>query len=122
MIQPVVYTWANKILLKGGDDAARAITLYAMNGASSVLFAFWGIVLYPATDAPTRYHKGTIAMFVIVFLLAGWFVAVWALEKHVDKVVGEELVVRDQDKVTHEEEAPYNEKEVDAVPAVTISS
>lgn len=37
MIQPVVFTWANKILLRTGDEAARAVTLYAMNGASSVL-------------------------------------------------------------------------------------
>lgn len=70
-IQPVVFTWANKILSRDGDDAARAITLYSMNGelsakhnlllvpsntisgASSVLFSFWGIVLYPTTDAAT---------------------------------------------------------------------
>ncbi len=38
MIQPVCFTWANKILIKTGDDAARAITLYSMNGASSALF------------------------------------------------------------------------------------
>ena len=37
MIQPVCFTWANKILLRTGDEAARAVTLYAMNGASSVL-------------------------------------------------------------------------------------
>lgn len=70
MIQPVVFVWANKILSYDGDDAARAIILYSMNGklcqitlpriqlikvtgASSVLFAFWGIVLYPTTDAAT---------------------------------------------------------------------
>lgn len=37
MMQPVCFTWANKILLRTGDEAARAVTLYAMNGASSVL-------------------------------------------------------------------------------------
>lgn len=38
MIQPVCFTWANKILLRTGDEVARAVTLYAMNGASSVLY------------------------------------------------------------------------------------
>jgi hypothetical protein len=68
LIQPVVFTAANWILSRSGDDAARAVILYAMNGenvgscffcvfanntsgASSVLFSFWGIALYPATDA-----------------------------------------------------------------------
>ncbi len=32
MIQPVVFTWATKVLARSGDDAARAVTLYAMNG------------------------------------------------------------------------------------------
>ncbi|PGG99023.1 hypothetical protein AJ79_08722 [Helicocarpus griseus UAMH5409] len=53
LIQPVCFTWATRILSRDGDDAARAVVLYAMNGASSVLFSFWGIVLYPATDAAT---------------------------------------------------------------------
>jgi ACS family pantothenate transporter-like MFS transporter len=39
MIQPVCFTWANKTLAKTGDDAMRALTLYSMNSASSVLFA-----------------------------------------------------------------------------------
>ena len=32
MIQPVVFTWANKVLARDGDDAARAVILYSMNG------------------------------------------------------------------------------------------
>ena len=56
-----------------------------MNGASSVLFAFWGIVLYPSTDAATRYHKGTVAMFVVSAVLAGWIGLVWWLDRHVTK-------------------------------------
>ncbi|RJE23922.1 Major Facilitator Superfamily [Aspergillus sclerotialis] len=76
-IQPVCFTWASKILARNGDDAARAITLYSMNGASSVLFAFWGVVLYPATDASTGFRKGTIAMVVVAILLALWIGIVW---------------------------------------------
>ncbi|EFW98884.1 major facilitator superfamily transporter pantothenate [Grosmannia clavigera kw1407] len=33
MIQPVTFIWANIILSRAGDDAARAVTLYSMNGA-----------------------------------------------------------------------------------------
>lgn len=97
MIQPVCFTWANKILLRTGDDAARAVTLYSMNGASSVLFAFWGIILYPATDAPNRFHKGTIAMFVVAAVLAAWVGVTLLLEKHVARKAAaeEEEAVRD---------------------------
>ncbi|QKX62387.1 uncharacterized protein TRUGW13939_09546 [Talaromyces rugulosus] len=81
LIQPVVFTWANKVLARDGDDAARAITLYSMNGASSVLYAFWGIALYPATDAATGFKKGTIAMIVVAVLLALWILVVWWQDK-----------------------------------------
>jgi ACS family pantothenate transporter-like MFS transporter len=72
-------------------------------GASSVLFAFWGIILYPATDAATvsssvylpfltnvtkrltkasqGFHKGTIAMVVVAVLLALWIGVVWWQDK-----------------------------------------
>lgn len=89
MIQPVCFTWANKILLRTGDEAARAITLYAMNGAASVLFAFWGIALYPVPDAGGRFRKGTVAMLVVVGVLAAWIVLVWYLERWVERQVGE---------------------------------
>lgn len=95
MIQPVCFTWANKILLRTGDDAARAVTLYSMNGASSVLFAFWGIILYPATDAPNRFRKGTIAMFVVAAVLALWVGITILLEKHIiRKAAAQEHVAR----------------------------
>ncbi|KAI5458355.1 major facilitator superfamily domain-containing protein [Mariannaea sp. PMI_226] len=81
LIQPVVFTWANKVLVRDGDDAARAVTLYAMNGASSVLFSFWGIVLYPTTDAATGFQKGTIAMVIVAVSLAAWICIVWWQDK-----------------------------------------
>lgn len=31
IIQPVVWTWVSSILVRTGDDAARAIILYSMN-------------------------------------------------------------------------------------------
>ncbi|KAH7120648.1 major facilitator superfamily domain-containing protein [Dactylonectria macrodidyma] len=77
LIQPVVFTWANKVLARDGDDAARAVILYAMNGGSSVLFSFWGITLYPAADAATGFRKGSIAMIVVSVSLAAWICVVW---------------------------------------------
>lgn len=66
-------------------------------GASSVLFSFWGLVLYPATDAATvsanqllaRYvaemsiglSQGTIAMVVVAVILALWICVVWWQDK-----------------------------------------
>ncbi|EWZ27934.1 hypothetical protein FOZG_18350 [Fusarium oxysporum Fo47] len=81
LIQPVVFTWANKILARDGDDVARAVILCAMNGASSVLFSFWGITLYPARDAATGFQNGTIAMVVVSVFLAGWIGIVWWQDK-----------------------------------------
>jgi len=103
MIQPVCFTWANKILLKTGDDAARAVTLYAMNGMSSVLFAWWGIVLYPATDAANHFRKGTIAMFVVAGVLVVWIFLVWFIERHVERKA-ERLYEPEhvEEKVSHE--------------------
>ncbi|GAM41945.1 hypothetical protein TCE0_042f15475 [Talaromyces pinophilus] len=86
MIQPIVFVWANKILSYDGDDAARAIILYSMNGASSVLFAFWGIVLYPTTDAATGFRKGTIAMVVVTICLAMWICIVWWQDKRAHSI------------------------------------
>ncbi|KAK2802883.1 hypothetical protein FQN51_004145 [Onygenales sp. PD_10] len=98
LIQPVCFTWATKILSRDGDDAARAVTLYAMNGASSVLFSFWGIILYPATDAATGFKKGTIAMVVISALLAGWvFIVLWQ-DKRTERIYGAAVAVQDKER------------------------
>jgi len=68
MINPVLYGWASIICQRGGDDAARAVILYAMNATSTCLYTFWGIALYPASDAP-YWRKGGIAMVVVVFVM-----------------------------------------------------
>ncbi|KAK8121145.1 major facilitator superfamily domain-containing protein [Apiospora kogelbergensis] len=86
MVNPVSYGWANIILQRGGDDALRSVTLYAMNAASTCLYTFWGIVLYPASDAP-YWRNGYITMIVVVFatLVMVWVVNrldEWTLAKH----------------------------------------
>jgi len=63
MVNPLLYGWGGIIARRGGDDAARALTLYTMNTGGQLLYTWWGIVLYPATDAP-YFKKGAIALMV----------------------------------------------------------
>ncbi|KAH8898438.1 major facilitator superfamily transporter [Thozetella sp. PMI_491] len=77
IINPLLFGWANIICQRGGDDALRSVILAAMNAASQILYTFWGIVLYPASDAP-YWKKGAIAMIcVIVALLSLLWVMQW---------------------------------------------
>lgn len=77
IVNPLLFGWANVILQRGGDDALRSVVLASMNAASQILYTWWGIVLYPASDAP-YWRKGCIGMFVvIVFLLSLLGVVHW---------------------------------------------
>jgi hypothetical protein len=72
-----MYGWASTIMQRGGDDAVRAVVIGSMTTAGQVLYTFWGIVMYPATDAP-YWKKGSITMIVVVFAFVGWsFVVKW---------------------------------------------
>lgn len=77
IVNPLIFGWANIILQRGGDDAVRSVTLYAMALSSQVLYTFWGIVLYPADDAP-YWKKGSIAMIVCCFVVLGYL---WIVDK-----------------------------------------
>lgn len=81
IVNPVTYGWANIILMRSGDDAARAVILYAMNAFSTCLYTFWGIVFYPATDAP-YWRKGAIVMIVVVVVMLGLLFGVDWLDKY----------------------------------------
>jgi ACS family pantothenate transporter-like MFS transporter len=77
IVNPVMYGWASTICQRGGDDAVRGVTLYTMNTGGQVLYTWWGIVMYPATDAP-YWKKGSITMLVVVFAFIGWsFIVRW---------------------------------------------
>jgi hypothetical protein len=77
IVNPVMYGWASTICQRGGDDAVRGVILYTMNTGGQVLYTWWGIVMYPATDAP-YWKKGAITMFVVVFAFIGWaFLVRW---------------------------------------------
>lgn len=76
-VNPLMYGWANVVAARGGDDAVRAVVLAAMAAAGFVLWTFWGILFYPAGDAP-RWHTGCIVLLCIAGLLAAWlFVVRW---------------------------------------------
>jgi ACS family pantothenate transporter-like MFS transporter len=75
IVNPILYGWASVILQRGGDDASRSVILYIMSMVQSVLYTFWGIALYPATDAP-YWKKGYITMIVVVFAFFGTTAAV----------------------------------------------
>jgi ACS family pantothenate transporter-like MFS transporter len=77
IVNPLLFGWANVICQRGGDDALRSVTLYAMNASASILYTFWGIALYPATDAP-YWKKGAIAMICMSAVMAAMlFVVRW---------------------------------------------
>jgi ACS family pantothenate transporter-like MFS transporter len=75
IVNPILYGWSSVILQRGGDDASRSIILYIMSMVQSILYTFWGITLYPATDAP-YWQKGYITMIVVVFAFFGATAAV----------------------------------------------
>jgi ACS family pantothenate transporter-like MFS transporter len=77
MVNPILYGWGSTICQKTGDDAVRAITMYSMALSGQLLYTFWGIVMYPATDVP-YWKKGSITMLVVCFVFVGSaFVVQW---------------------------------------------
>ncbi|KAH8724782.1 major facilitator superfamily domain-containing protein [Phaeosphaeriaceae sp. PMI808] len=88
IVNPVVYGWASVICQRTGDDAARSVILYVMSMVQSILYTFWGIALYPATDAP-YWKKGYIAMILVVFAFFAITFAVTWLDKRSQQVNAE---------------------------------
>lgn len=89
MVNPLLFGWANVILKRSGDEAARSVVLYWMNAVQSTLYTFWGIALYPADEAP-YWRKGGVAMCVVCVVLAGMLWMVKWLDR---KSIAEQLVV-----------------------------
>ncbi|KAK0386059.1 hypothetical protein NLU13_5896 [Sarocladium strictum] len=80
-IQPLLYGWANVICIRYADDAKRGIILSSMAGVGIFLWTWWGIVLYPATDAP-YWKKGCITMIVVSVAVVAVCVVVSWLDRH----------------------------------------
>ena len=77
MGQATNFTWCN--IVCRGDDQERAVVLASMNIASNIMNSWWGIVLFPATDAP-RFRNGWISMFVV----AAFTVAIALVIRHLE--------------------------------------
>nr|XP_036579546.1 pantothenate transporter liz1 [Colletotrichum truncatum]KAF6787154.1 pantothenate transporter liz1 [Colletotrichum truncatum] len=92
MVNPLLFGWANVILKRSGDEAARSVLLYWLNAIQSTLYTFWGIALYPANEAP-YWRKGGIAMCVVVVIMA---CMLWAV-KWLDRRSIAEQLVEDED-------------------------
>jgi ACS family pantothenate transporter-like MFS transporter len=94
IVNPLLYGWASVICQRAGDDAQRSVVLYAMSLVQAVLYTFWGVVLYPATDAP-YWRNGCIAMIVVVFaFFAGTGAVVWVSLCFCLSVCGDGMVGR----------------------------
>lgn len=77
-INPLLYSWSSNIAAKTADDAARSVILASMAASDALLWTFWGIVLYPADDAP-YWRNGYIAMICVSVVLSCWlFLVRWA--------------------------------------------
>ncbi|CBY00934.1 similar to pantothenate transporter [Plenodomus lingam JN3] len=85
IVNPIIYGWASVICQRGGDDASRSVILYVMSMVQSILYTFWGIAFYPATDAP-YWKKGYITMIVVVFAFFGATAAVQWLDRRSRKL------------------------------------
>lgn len=97
IVNPIMYGWASVICQRGGDDASRSVILYIMSMVQSILYTFWGIALYPATDAP-YWQKGYITMIVVVFAFFGATAAVQWLDRRsrlLSEVSEDDLVTPD---------------------------
>lgn len=76
-INPLLYSWSSNIAALSADDAARSVILASMGASDGLLWTFWGIVLYPADDAP-YWRNGYIAMMCVCAALCGWlFLVRW---------------------------------------------
>ncbi|KAL7776530.1 hypothetical protein CFE70_006946 [Pyrenophora teres f. teres 0-1] len=89
IVNPVMYGWATVICQRGGDDAVRSIIMYTMAMFGQLLYTWWGIVLYPATDVP-YWRKGSITMVVVVFVFVGYTFLVKWLDRRTTAIAEEE--------------------------------
>ncbi|EMD64936.1 hypothetical protein COCSADRAFT_141294 [Bipolaris sorokiniana ND90Pr] len=91
VVNPIMFSWANEICSRSGDDAARSVVLYVMSMGGQLLYTWWGIVLYPATDVP-YWKKGSITMIVVCGVFIGTAFIVRWLDRNTAVVTDDETV------------------------------
>jgi ACS family pantothenate transporter-like MFS transporter len=100
IVNPIMYGWASTICQRAGDDAVRSVILYTMSMGGQLLYTWWGIVLYPATDVP-YWKKGSIAMVVVCFVFTGAAFAVrWVRPCEITVIDVPTLTVKQLDRTT----------------------
>ena len=76
-INPLLYSWSSNLAVRTADDATRSVILALMAASDGLLWTFWGIVLYPADDAP-YWRTGYIATICVCAVLCFWlFLVRW---------------------------------------------
>ncbi|KAL2113203.1 hypothetical protein VUR80DRAFT_4910 [Thermomyces stellatus] len=83
-INPLLYSWSSNIVALTADDAARSVILASMAAFDGLLWTFWGIVFYPADDAP-YWRNGYIAMICICSVLSSWLFLVRWVDRYTAK-------------------------------------
>ncbi|CAG9946145.1 unnamed protein product [Clonostachys rosea f. rosea IK726] len=68
IVNPLLFGWANIICQRDGDDARRSVILTSMNAFAQILYTWWGIVLFPANEAP-YWRNGYIGMVVVIAVM-----------------------------------------------------
>jgi MFS transporter, ACS family, pantothenate transporter len=76
IVNPLLFGWVNIIGQWEGDEALRAVVLYAMNVSQSVLLTFWGVAFFPAGDAP-RWTRGYAVMVGVCVGFVGMLGPAW---------------------------------------------
>lgn len=68
IVNPLLFRWANIICQRDGDDARRSVILTSMNAFAQILYTWWGIVLFPANEAP-YWRNGYIGMVIVIAVM-----------------------------------------------------
>ncbi|OJD31358.1 pantothenate transporter liz1 [Diplodia corticola] len=94
MVNPLVFGWANVIMKRTGDEAARGVMLFWMNAVQSALYTWWGVVMYPADEAP-YWRRGGWAMVAVAVGVAAWLACVgWLVVESEEEEDGGSSVVQ----------------------------
>ncbi|KAM5346247.1 hypothetical protein ACJ41O_009252 [Fusarium nematophilum] len=108
-INPLLYGWSSNIAARTADDAARSVILASMAASDGLLWTFWGIVLYPADDAP-YWRNGYISMICVSVALCCWLFVVRWLDRYTAEKYPQVVEASRSDLAVQEVNLSVNEK------------